>query len=183
MDGEELLLNRARSGDAEAFGALVKVHTAALYAFLRARSPDAEAAADLTQESFLRAWQSIGQFRGESSFRTWLYRIGLNLAIRETQRRQRMAPQAPGPELVDPTAADGFDRLEAEVERGDLKQALSELPEGEQELIHLLYRERLSYEAISALLGLPLGTVKVRLHRARQRLRERLQSSWEVTAR
>lgn len=183
MDGEEYLLNRARSGDAEAFGALVKVHTAALYAFLRARSPDAEAAADLTQECFLRAWQSIGQFRGEASFRTWLYRIGLNLAIRESQQRRRMAPQAPGPELVDTTAADDFDRLEAEVERSDLNQALSELPASDQELIHLLYRDRLSYETISALLDLPLGTVKVRLHRIRLRLREHLQRLWEVKAR
>jgi RNA polymerase sigma-70 factor, ECF subfamily len=182
LDGDESLVNRARSGDQEGFGALVKEHTAGLYAFVRARTPDAEVAADLTQETFLRAWRAIGEFRGEASFRTWLYRIAMNLAIRETERRRRVAPLAPDHDVADSTTIDAFERLEVEVERSDLRRAIDALPAGDQELVRLLYQDRLSYEAISELLGVPVSTVKVRLHRARARLRVHLQGLWEVKA-
>lgn len=176
------LVGRSRRGDRQAFALLVEAHTDAVYAFVRRRIGDADQAADLTQECFLRAWRGIAGFRGDCAFRTWLYRIALRLVATELERRHRRRA------LVRPTACDPPDpslpgpgeRLEAEAERADLATALAALPTEGRELLRLLYADGLSYEQISDLLALPLGTVKVRLHRYRQRLKEHLETLWGV---
>lgn len=173
---------RARQGDADAYAALVKRYTPDLYAFLAARVPR-PVVADLAQETWLNAWRAIGSFRGLCSFRTWLYRIGLNLASRELKRRKRAAPWSDELAHAEPAQALASERIETADEHQELQRLMASLPAIDCELIHLLYRDQLSYEEISHLMGMPLGTVKVRLHRARQRLRAQLEERWEAKSR
>lgn len=177
---EAELVTRSRRGDRHAFSLLVEAHTAAVYAFLRRRMDSDDQAADLTQECFLRAWRSIAGFRGDCAFRTWLYRIALRLLASERQSRSRRPLPGPLGEIDPPdlTLPDPGERLEVEAERTDVEAALAALPPDDRELIRLLYADGLSYVQISQLLELPVGTVKVRLHRARQRLKEHLERLW-----
>jgi len=177
---EDVFLRQARHGDAGAFAALVQQSSGGLYRFVRARLRDDGAAADAAQEAFLRAWRAIASFRGECSFRSWLYRIAQRLIIDERTRRGRAPVAGLDFDEADPAAPEPTAGLEAEAERQDVRAALERIAPDERELIRLVYYDGLSYKEISALRGLPLGTVKVRLHRARARLRVQLEEMWEV---
>lgn len=174
------LVERARNRDVVAFQTLVEQHSPGLYQFLRGRLDNDQLLADVMQESFLRAWRTIPSFRGESSFRTWLYRIAYNLAITESKRTRRETPTLNEPNHADPLQSHLSERLEQEAEQRDVQGAIASLPQEDRELVTLLYRDRLTYIEISDLLGIPVGTVKVRLHRARVRMRDYLEKLWEV---
>lgn len=176
---EDELIAQARRGDVDAFVVLIERYTPALYAFIGSRAPR-DMVADLAQETFLRAWRSIAGFRGASSFRVWLYRIALNLNSSEQKRRRRVSPWSDDLAASTAVEAQASDALEAQAERHDLQRVLASLPAADRELVQFLYRDGLSYEEIGLLTGMPLGTLKVRLHRARQRLRTQLEELWEA---
>jgi RNA polymerase sigma-70 factor, ECF subfamily len=175
---EEELIEASRRGNVDAFAGLIERYTPDVYAFIGSRAPH-DLVADLAQETFLRAWRSIGGFRGACSFRFWLFRIAVNLTASELKRRGRVAPWSGDADHAEPTAQSASDELEAQAERHDLHSALTILPDADRELVQLLYRDQLSYEEIALATGMPLGTVKVRLFRARQRLRAHLEELWE----
>lgn len=179
---EAELVERARQREVEAFALLVQIHTPGLYHFLRSRLQNPQLAEDLTQEAFLRAWQAIDAFRSSCSFRSWLYRIAWNLMLTEAGRRKREIPWDDGFLFADPASGNPTERLEHEAERREVQSALTALAPEDRELVRMLYQDELSYAEISELLGLPLGTVKTRLHRARGRMRAHLESQWEVAA-
>lgn len=178
--GDEVLVTRARRGDVDAFAALVELFGTRLYRFARARLADDGAAADVTQETFLRAWRAIGGFRGECPFAAWLLRIAQRLIINEWQRARRAPSPMTADDVPDPDPAQPADLVEAAAERDDVRRALGSVSPEERELITLMYYDGLSCKEISAVVGAPVGTVKVRLHRARARLRSRLEEMWEV---
>lgn len=133
---------------------------------------DADSAGDLAQEIFLKIFQSMKSFRGESKLDTWIYRVAMNTCIDHGRRtRQSM-------ELVE-TAASGPDSNPAEAFEGMqlealVQQAVAELPAGSRESIVLRYVNGCSYDEIAGILGCPAGTVAARISRGHEMLRKKL---------
>lgn len=177
---------RARGGEREAFSQLVVLHQDAVYRVVRRTSAVDEALAeDLAQETFLRAWRALASFRGDSSFLHWLLTIATNLTINRRStvaakaERRALSLDRPGPagtaERIDPVDA----RQPAPAARalgGELKaalaRALERLPEEFRAAVVLRDVEGLEYDAIAAVLAVPIGTVRSRIHRGRDQLRE-----------
>jgi len=189
---DDQFIERLKRGDAAAFETLVTERSGEIYGLLYRMTDNVEEARDLTQETFLRAYQSIGHFRGESDLRTWIYRIAINQARnrwRWWRRRRREAtvsidaPEIGGGRLGlvatlksntirDPEQ----DALLSERERA-LKKALSSLKRVYREAVILRDIEGFAYEEIASALSISVGTVKSRLARGRQELRRKLEGS------
>jgi RNA polymerase sigma-70 factor (ECF subfamily) len=139
---------------------------------------DRAAAEDVVAEAFLRVWERIGRFDSSRPFAPWFYRIVVNLAIDDRRRRARAQSDTLAPE----TAEDDPD-LPAREARADLEAQLRALPPDERVVLVLRYYHDLDERSIADVVGCPLGTVKSRLHRARERLRVSLSDdgpSWAV---
>ena len=189
---ETQFIERLKRGDAAAFETLVNERSGEIYGLLYRLTENGEEARDLTQETFLRAFQSIGHFRGESDLRTWIYRIAINQARnrwRWWRRRRRDAtvsidaPDISGGRLglmatlKSTTAKDPEqDTLAHERERA-LRKALSSLKRVYREAVILRDIEGFAYEEIATTLDISVGTVKSRLARGRQELRRKLEGS------
>lgn len=181
-EDDQELVEASRKGKAEAFGELVRRHQGRLYPTLLRLTGSAEDAQDLLQESFLRAYRKLGRFQGESSFYTWLYRLSVNLALSHQRRRKGPArlselrvdrelelDPADRPERSDPTLP-----LELAERDATIQAALDALAPDHRAVVVLKEFDGLRYEEIAETLGVPVGTVRSRLHRARNELRERL---------
>lgn len=189
---EDQFIERLKRGDAAAFEKLVNERSGEIYGLLYRLTENGEEARDLTQETFLRAFQSIGHFRGDADLRTWIYRIAINQARnrwRWWRRRRREAtvsidaPEIGGGRLglvetlKSPTARDPEQHtLQNERERA-LQKALSGLRRVYRETVILRDIEGFAYEEIATTLNISVGTVKSRLARGRQELRRLLEGS------
>ncbi|HJT26193.1 MAG TPA: sigma-70 family RNA polymerase sigma factor [Pyrinomonadaceae bacterium] len=189
---EDPFIEKLKQGDSAAFEKLVNERSGEIYGLLYRLTENAEEARDLTQETFLRAFQSINHFRGESDLRTWIYRIAINQARnrwRWWRRRRREAtvsidePEIGGGRLglvatlKSPTARDPEQHtLQNERERA-LQKALSGLRRVYRETVILRDIEGFAYEEIANTLNISVGTVKSRLARGRQELRRKLEGS------
>lgn len=179
MDEDRALVETAAAGDRDAFDALVRRHQVSivnLAAALTGGSPDAE---DLAQEVFVRAWRGLGRFRGDSSFRTWLHRVALNVIKSHFGRTARLRRlfQAPHGDSPDPDAAADPSDLERDMLRRDaIDRALGALPDDLRIAVTLRDVQGLEYREIAELTGVPVGTVESRIFRARQRLKPALAS-------
>ena len=140
----------------------------------------AEDAQDLLQETFLRAYEKLGKFHGESSFYTWIYRIAVNLALSGRRRRRPTLrliegrDGEPGETPVDPRDNDPSLPMERAERERLVQDALNALAPDHRVVVVMKEFDGLRYEEIAATLGIPVGTVRSRLHRARCDLRERL---------
>lgn len=180
------LVQRARKGDQEAFAALVAEHQRYVYNLALRVLRNEEDALDLTQETFVRAWVALPNFRGQSQFRTWLYRITTNLCynrlpgLRRTLRDlgDDVIAELPETDVNLDNPARGVEDREL---RAYLHRAIDDLDEKYRLLISLRYHGELSYEEIAATLDLPLGAVKTGLFRARDQLRRALKAYQEAT--
>jgi RNA polymerase sigma-70 factor, ECF subfamily len=188
---EAQFIERLKRGEAAAFELLVSERSGEIYGLLYRLTENSEEARDLTQETFLRAFQSIGHFRGDADLKTWIYRIAINQARnrwRWWRRRRRDSTVS-----LDSTDANGRQSLIATL-RSDssrdperdtlahereqvLRIALSGLRRVYRETVILRDIEGLSYEEIAATLEISIGTVKSRLARGRQELRHKLEGS------
>jgi RNA polymerase sigma-70 factor (ECF subfamily) len=174
---DEALVRRAQTGDAEAFSALVVEHQQFVYNLALRVVGNAHEAEDIAQESFVRAWLALPNFRGQAQFRTWLYRIATNLCCNRLPRLRRdllamgeeEAADLPGEPEGDPAAS-----VEAGERRAFLHRQIAALPESYRLVVGLRYQQEMSYEEIAVALSLPVGSVKTGLFRARARLREAL---------
>jgi RNA polymerase sigma-70 factor (ECF subfamily) len=188
---EAQFVERLKRGDAAAFEILVNERSGEIYGLLYRLTESSEEARDLTQETFLRAFQSISHFRGESDLRTLIYRIAINQARnrwRWWRRRRRdvtVSIDAPLPNGTTSLAGtlksdDGrnpeTDALAHERERA-LRKALSSLKRVYREAVVLRDIEGFAYEEIAVALDISVGTVKSRLARGRQELRRKLEGS------
>jgi RNA polymerase sigma-70 factor (ECF subfamily) len=176
-------LERARAGDVEAFGALVLAHQRFVYNLAWRALGDEHEAQDAAQEAFLRVWQALPNFRGQSQFRTWLYRIVTNVCYGRLPRLRRQFADLGDmevEELPDETQPDPSARVEAAEQRAFLWQQIEALPASYRVLVLLRYQQGLSYDEIASVLSLPLGTVKTGLFRARARLRDALSAFEEL---
>lgn len=180
MDTEQSLLQRAQKGDQDAFAVLVNEHQRYVYNLAFRVLKDENEALDLTQETFIRAWTALPNFRGQSQFRTWLYRIVTNLCYNRLPGLRRsltdlgddILPDLPE---TDETGSNPMRELESDEIRTQLHQAIDRLDANYQILVVMRYHDELSYEEIASLLNLPLGTVKTGLYRAKEKLRLALQ--------
>lgn len=170
-------MRQARTGDTEAFAALVVAHQRFVYNLALRTLGDVHEAEDVTQEVFVRAWLALPRFRGQAQFRTWLYRIVVNLCYSRLpglRHELKLLGQEEAGDVPDEILTNPARHIEAEEERAFLHQQIEILPENYRLLITLRYQNQLSYEEISEILDLPLGTVKTGIFRARARLREAL---------
>jgi len=184
---EQVFIENLRAGEAEAFDLLITRYSADIYALLFRLTQDPEEAGDLTQDTFLRAFRSIGKFRGDSELKTWLFRIAINESrnrFRWWKRRRRektvsldeplsesnlsigdtLAGNGPSPEEV---------LLDDEYRRA-LYSALGSLPDIFREALVLCDIEGQSYQEIAVILEINIGTVKSRIARGREELRKQL---------
>ena len=183
-DTEQLLIQRAQKGDQEAFAVLVAEHQRYVYNLALRVLKNEEEALDLAQETFVRAWVALPNFRGQSQFRTWLYRIVTNLCYNRLPNLRRslnelgddVIAEIPERQIAFDNPAHGFESREL---RSYLHEAIDRLDENYRLLISLRYQNELSYEEIAAMLNLPLGTVKTGLFRAKEQLRRALASYQE----
>ena len=189
---EDLQTVRAvQGGDRNAFRSLLDRHGDAVYSVILRLTGDSDLAEELAQETFVRAYTAIGGFRGESRVRTWLIQIAVNLA-RDRVRSERRRPviisvdqREPGAadsreSIVDDAGHDPLRTLERKETSARLERELLELPVEYREVFLLKHVEGLSYEAISRITGASVGSLKVRAHRSRRMLRERLATAAEL---
>jgi RNA polymerase sigma-70 factor (ECF subfamily) len=181
------LVEAFRAGQGAAFDDLVRRHDARVLRVCHRILGDADAALDAAQETFVRAWRALRQFHGDSRFSTWLTRIAINQCRNELRRRRtvkhtqplsldapaggtdgspRDAVRAPGP--------DPYEEARGREVSAALSVALAEIDDEAREVLLLRDAEDLSYEEIAEILEVPVGTVRSRLHRARNEVRRRL---------
>jgi RNA polymerase sigma-70 factor (ECF subfamily) len=177
------LVAACRAGQTEAFGGLVRRYQDRLYPTILRLLGCPEDAQDVVQDAFVRAFQKLDQFHGESSFYTWIYRIAVNLALSDRRsrkhrcdyglasggEREAVRDQPDGSADANPLAV--LERLEREAQ---VEAALTRLGPEHRAVVILKDFDGCRYEEISSLLNIPIGTVRSRLHRARCELRELL---------
>ncbi|MBK9179636.1 MAG: RNA polymerase sigma factor [Acidimicrobiales bacterium] len=176
-DGIAELVEAARLGDHDAFGSLVRATYADTYTLAVRLTGDEEDARDVVQEAYLRAFRGLQRFRGDAQFSTWMYRITANCASTHLGRRRRHRHEALADEaqVVD-LHVDHDPVLRADLGhlRAQLADALRELPPRLRAVVVLRDVYDLTHEDIAAELGISESAAKVRLHRARRKLREHL---------
>ncbi len=173
MEQERELIRRAQAGDKNAFAALVAAHQCFCYNLALQSLGDVREAEDITQEAFVRAWLALPRFKHQARLRTWLYRIVTNLCCTRLPRLRRDLETLDQDALAERATEcldDPQGNLELEERRALLHAEIERLPESQRLIVLLRYREELSYEEIAEILGIPLGTVKIGLFRARKRL-------------
>lgn len=176
-DSDRLLVERTQKGDLRAFDLLVLKYQSRVMHVVMRFIRDADEAEDVAQEAFIKAFSAINNFRGDSAFYTWLFRIATNAAKNHLVARGRRTPvldvdiddamlQAENERLVEdesPQAALETQELEAVI-----KQAVQELPEDLQTALCLREFDGLSYEDIAVIMNCPIGTVRSRIFRGRE---------------
>ena len=182
-DGE--LVAATRKGDLAAFGELVHRHQDRLHSSLYRLTGSREDASDLAQEAFCKAYENLGKFHGDSAFYTWLYRISMNLA--KSARRCRRVPirwslgRAQGIDPPDdPSRTEPSRAVEASERDAQVHAALMGLAEDHRAVVVMKDLEGMRYDEIAKVLGVPVGTVRSRLHRARLDLRDRLRGLVDI---
>ncbi len=184
------LVARVKAGDKQAFNVLVQKYQHKLVKLVTRYVHDQTEALDVAQEAFIKAYRALPQFRGESSFYTWLYRIGLNTAKNHLVSLSRRPPDTD----IDAQDASRYDiesRLknhdtpEALAQRDEIERtvlmAIDELPEDLRTAITLRELEGLSYEEIAQAMSCPIGTVRSRIFRARDAIAKRLRPLYSVS--
>ena len=171
----ELILAVLQRDDRRAFGVLVERHQSRVRTVLRRLTRgDAALADDLAQETFVLAWRNLKSFRFEARFSTWIYRIAFNAWQSEARKRREVSLELDDDVLAaDESSAHEMPDIAARV---DLERALATLSDGERAAIAACYYADLSHEEAAAALGMPLGTVKTHVLRAKAKLKTRLAS-------
>jgi RNA polymerase sigma-70 factor (ECF subfamily) len=170
-DGELADAALAASGDVQAFERLYRAHLARMHSLARRMLGDEGDANEATQDIFVRAWEKLATFRGESAFGTWLHRLGINLLLgRRAQRARRLDRHL----AVDDAVAQLRSARATPELRVDFEGAIARLPAGAREVFVLHDVEGFKHHEIAEMLGVTSGTSKAQLHRARMALRRHL---------
>lgn len=176
QDSEKRLIERCRAGDIEAFGTLWEQHRSAVFRSILGIVGNTQDAEDLTQDTFLRAYRALDSFRGEAQLRTWLIRIGVHLAIDHVKRKKAHPEVSLDWDVggahadIDPHTAAERNEL-----RETVRKAIEALPAHHRAVIVLREIEGMDYSEMAEALGCSIGSVKLRLFRARRLLKQRLE--------
>jgi RNA polymerase sigma-70 factor (ECF subfamily) len=180
LDDAELVI-ASRSGDQDAFAQLVQRHQRRVFNLVFRMLQQYEEASEITQETFLAAWQGLPAFRGDARFSTWLYRIAYNCCMKQLELRKRdralqVAMQAE--HILQQRNADDRARDELEVHgfQDLIREHLSMLPAKYRIVLVLRHLQDMTYEEMAEILTMPIGTIKTHLFRARNLLKERLEA-------
>ena len=188
MQGDELLLRRACKGDVQAFEELMQSHESRIYAIALRMMGNREDAQDCAQEAMVRIYRAMGSFKGQSALATWIYRITMNTCLDELRRRKARKVTSLD-SLVDngwsPTdTGDTPEEHGLRVEKQTaLNQAIQSLPDDMRAAIILRDVKGYSYDEIASILDANVGTIKSRISRGREKLREILSKQSELFGR
>lgn len=187
ITADGVLVRRTLEGDSQAFDLLVRRYERQVYSLLYRLLGVREDAEDLTQQAFIRAYHALSAFRQDASFLTWLYKIASNLSIDLMRTRQAKRTSSIDEALdggYEPITTDRQDDPEAMAVRGSVDEivhgAVMELPDRYRIAVLLRHNADMSIDEIAEELGLPTGTVKTHLYRARELLRQRLRPLLEI---
>jgi len=175
---EGSLIQRAQSGDEEAFASLYQLHKKRVYSVCLQMTKDVADAEDLTQEAFMQVFRSVNSFRGDSAFSTWLYRIAVNTVLMKLRRRK----SPPLISLDEPVSADSPSlkrdvgkadpSLSGAIDRIALRRAVEELPAGCRQIFDLHEVKGYQHHEIAQLLECSVGNSKSQLHKAKLKMRD-----------
>lgn len=184
QDIDRQLVERARLGDKRAFELLVEKYHRRLQRLLSRMVRDADEVDDIAQETFIKAYRALPNFRGDAAFYTWLYRIGVNTAKNYLVTRKKAMPtisdqafgddDEPDERLVAQDISTPETELQSKQVAMAVNQVVEALPEELRTAITLREMEGLSYEEIAELMGCPIGTVRSRIFRAREAIATKL---------
>jgi RNA polymerase sigma-70 factor (ECF subfamily) len=167
-------VRRAQSGDADAFEAVYRSHAPRIYAVCLRMSGDSVHARELLQDVFVRAWEKLGTFRGESAFGSWLHRLAVNVVLMDRRLAARRAEDALETEEGEERDLPQAPRDPSPALRMDLENAIARLPPMARQVLVLYDVEGYEHAEIGRLLGIAEGTSKAHLFRARRLLRRSL---------
>jgi RNA polymerase sigma-70 factor (ECF subfamily) len=178
---EARLVVASKQGDQDAFAQLVQQHQRRVFNLVFRMLQEYEEANEVTQETFLAAWQGLPSFRGDARFSTWLYRIAYNCALKQLEQRKRdQALQTVVQAEYVATNRNEEERVDAELEararQSAVHEQLSMLPAKYRIVLVLRHLQEKTYEEMAEILTLPVGTIKTHLFRARNLLKERLET-------
>lgn len=187
---ESAIIERCKQGDITAFDELVRRYERRVYNFAYRMAGNYDDANDIASEAFIKVYNAIDTFRGDANFTTWLFRIVTNLYLDE-RKRSKAHMNIPLDEYIDleessvtrqiEDPSPGLQDLIEAGERADvLARAICDLPDYQRIMVLLFHTQGKSYEEIAEIIGLPIGTVKSRLNRARLALKEKLEPVREL---
>ena len=182
---EQDMIERASRGDADAFNQLMEQHKRRMYAVALRMCGNREDAQDCLQEAMLRVYRAIGGFKGQSSFSTWVYRITMNTCLDELRRKKNRQNTSldnlldMGWSPADETNAPEKQAMRSELRR-NLNRAIRELPEEMRAAVVLRDIQGFSYDEIARMLEINVGTIKSRISRGREKLREKMKENAEL---
>lgn len=170
-DSDLNLIRSFRAGDEAAFDRLYGKHQDYVYNICLGILGNPDDARDCAQESFLRVYRKVGDFRADAAFSTWLYRVTVNVCVGHLRKKPKTVPASLEDENVREIATDELPMwtgLEREIDERVVREVVAELPEDYRKVLVLRYFQDLSYEEMVGVLGYNLGQLKVKLHRARR---------------
>src|SRR5256884_380817 len=175
------LVAASKKGDQDAFAQLVQRYQRRVFNLVYRMLQQYEEATETTQETFLAAWQGLSSFRGDARFPTWLYRIAYNCSLKSLERRKRDKALQEALEAEKKLGSDNDEQREnAELDARDrqilIQEHLSHLPTKYRIALILRHLQDMTYEEMAEILTMPIGTIKTHLFRARNLLKQRLQS-------
>jgi RNA polymerase sigma-70 factor, ECF subfamily len=178
---DALLVDASKRGDQDAFAQLVQRYQRRIFNLVFRILQQYDEASEITQETFLAAWQGLPSFRGEARFPTWLYRIAYNCSLKQLEHRKRdQALQAAMQAERVLQHVDDSLRTDAELEAHDrqamIQEQISCLPAKYRIVLVLRHLQEMTYEEMAEALTMPIGTIKTHLFRARNLLKERLEA-------
>jgi RNA polymerase sigma-70 factor (ECF subfamily) len=180
QDDTELVI-ASRAGDEDAFALLVQRHQRRVFNLIFRMLQNYEEANEITQETFLAAWQGLHAFRGDARFSTWLYRIAYNCSLKQLEQRKRdkaLQEAMQAEHILDHIDSDEHAHavLEAHDYQNVVREHLSMLPTKYRVVLILRHLQEMTYEEMAEILTMPIGTIKTHLFRARNLLKERLEA-------
>ncbi len=183
---DEILLQKAKHGDPDAFGRLMEPLEQRIWRICWHYTGDREAASDCGQEAMIRVWRGLASWRGDNAFESWVYRIAANCCLDWLRKKKRDRSES-----MDALQDQGFDppdkspgtenRVLAADEQARLRQAIAALPEEQREALVLTQLEGVSYAEAAEITRVSEGTVKSRINRAREKLKELLAEEKELS--